>query len=86
VADSKPIQDSAHPGEYPFREKPAFAGQNPLVADEEVVAGILKLDRQALRGAPIISEIELAGRYTRARCICITGTNGKTTTTLLILC
>ena len=41
---------------------------------------------QALRekGTPIISEIELAGRYTKARCICITGTNGKTTTTLLI--
>ena len=41
---------------------------------------------QALREKkiPIISEIELAGRYTRARCICITGTNGKTTTTLLI--
>ena len=41
---------------------------------------------QALRekGTPIISEIELAGRYTEARCICITGTNGKTTTTLLI--
>ena len=31
----------------------------------------------------MISEIELAGRYTRAKCICITGTNGKTTTTLL---
>ena len=41
---------------------------------------------QALREKkiPIISEIELAGRYTKARCICITGTNGKTTTTLLI--
>jgi UDP-N-acetylmuramoylalanine--D-glutamate ligase len=41
---------------------------------------------QALRdkGIPIISEIELAGRYTKAKCICITGTNGKTTTTLLI--
>ena len=40
---------------------------------------------QALRekGTPIISEIEFAGRYTRAKCICITGTNGKTTTTLL---
>ncbi|NVO31254.1 UDP-N-acetylmuramoyl-L-alanine--D-glutamate ligase [Hymenobacter lapidiphilus] len=40
---------------------------------------------QSLRkkGTPIISEIELAGRYTRARCIAITGTNGKTTTTLL---
>ena len=40
---------------------------------------------QALRvqKTPIISEIEFAGRYTKAKCICITGTNGKTTTTLL---
>lgn len=35
-------------------------------------------------GIPVISEIEFAGRYTRARKICITGSNGKTTTTLLI--
>lgn len=34
-------------------------------------------------GIPIISEIELAGRYTNATTICITGSNGKTTTTLL---
>lgn len=33
---------------------------------------------------PIISEIEFAGRYTSARKICITGSNGKTTTTSLI--
>ena len=35
------------------------------------------------RGIPVISEIELAGRFTRARTICITGSNGKTTTTTL---
>lgn len=34
-------------------------------------------------GIPIISEIEFAGRYTDARHVCITGTNGKTTTTML---
>ena len=33
---------------------------------------------------PIISEIEFAGRYTDAKMICITGSNGKTTTTSLI--
>ncbi len=33
---------------------------------------------------PIISEIEFAGRYTHARMICVTGSNGKTTTTSLI--
>ena len=37
------------------------------------------------QGTPIISEIEFAGRYMgKARCICITGSNGKTTTTSLI--
>ena len=35
-------------------------------------------------GIPIISEIEFAGRYTKAKMICITGSNGKTTTTSLI--
>ncbi|MBQ3632487.1 MAG: UDP-N-acetylmuramoyl-L-alanine--D-glutamate ligase [Prevotella sp.] len=35
-------------------------------------------------GIPIISEIEFAGRYTGAKMICITGSNGKTTTTSLI--
>ena len=33
---------------------------------------------------PVISEIEFAGRYSNAKMICITGSNGKTTTTLLI--
>lgn len=36
------------------------------------------------KGIPIISEIEFAGRYTTAKMICITGSNGKTTTTSLI--
>ena len=35
-------------------------------------------------GFPIISEIEFAGRYTTSKMICITGSNGKTTTTSLI--
>ena len=37
----------------------------------------------AQRGIPVISEIEFAGRYTDAKMVCITGSNGKTTTTLL---
>ena len=35
-------------------------------------------------GTPVISEIEFAGRYTDAKMICITGSNGKTTTTMLV--
>lgn len=36
------------------------------------------------KNIPVISEIEFAGRYTSAKKICITGSNGKTTTTSLI--
>ena len=36
------------------------------------------------KGIKVISEIEFAGRYTTAKMICITGSNGKTTTTSLI--
>ncbi len=42
---------------------------------------IVKLQEQK---TPIISEIEFAARYTNAKMICITGSNGKTTTTSLI--
>jgi UDP-N-acetylmuramoylalanine--D-glutamate ligase len=42
---------------------------------------IQKLIRQ---GTHIISEIEFAGRYTKSKMVCITGSNGKTTTTSLI--
>jgi len=44
-------------------------------------AGIIQKALQ--KGIPVISEIEFAGRYTRAFTICITGSNGKTTTTQL---
>ena len=36
------------------------------------------------QGTPIISEIEFAGRYSQSKMVCITGSNGKTTTTSLI--
>jgi UDP-N-acetylmuramoylalanine--D-glutamate ligase len=43
-----------------------------------VVAGLLA------QGTPVISEIEFAGRYSNAKKICVTGSNGKTTTTSII--
>lgn len=46
-------------------------------------APIVRKIREA--GIPVVSEIEFAGRYMgKSRCICITGSNGKTTTTSLI--
>lgn len=45
-------------------------------------ADIIKRIRS--KNIPVYSEIEFAARYTDAKMICITGTNGKTTTTLLV--
>ncbi|NOY48948.1 MAG: UDP-N-acetylmuramoyl-L-alanine--D-glutamate ligase [Chlorobi bacterium] len=36
------------------------------------------------KGVPVISEIEFAARFSSAKLICISGSNGKTTTTLLV--
>lgn len=52
--------------------------KSPGIPDKAPIIQALK--RKAI---PIISEIEFAGRYTQAKMICITGSNGKTTTTLL---
>ena len=52
--------------------------KSPGIPDK---APLIKLLKE--KGIPVISEIEFAGRYTNAKKICITGSNGKTTTTLL---
>jgi UDP-N-acetylmuramoylalanine--D-glutamate ligase len=52
--------------------------KSPGIPDKVAVIEAIKQ-----QGIPIISEIEFAGRYTNAKKICITGSNGKTTTTLL---
>jgi len=53
--------------------------KSPGIPDKAPIIKKLKL-----QGTPVISEIEYAGRYTRAKMICITGSNGKTTTTMLL--
>lgn len=60
-----------------------------LSADEIIKSpGIPKeapmVKKAAEKGIHIISEIEFAGRYTTSKMVCITGSNGKTTTTSLI--
>lgn len=47
----------------------------------DTVPLIVKLKEKNI---PVISEIEFAGRYSDAKMICITGSNGKTTTTMLL--
>lgn len=60
-----------------------------LNADEIIKSPGIPFEAPMIRkvvaqGIHIISEIEFAGRYTNSKMICITGSNGKTTTTSLI--
>lgn len=60
-----------------------------LSADEVIKSpgipdSVPMIQRLIQQGTPIISEIEFAGRYTHSKMVCITGSNGKTTTTSLI--
>ena len=52
--------------------------KSPGIPDKAPI--VRKLREQ---GTPVVSEIEFAGRYTKAKTVCITGSNGKTTTTML---
>jgi UDP-N-acetylmuramoylalanine--D-glutamate ligase len=60
-----------------------------LAADEIIKSPGIPLEAPVVKDAlakhiPLISEIEFAGRYTDSKMVCITGSNGKTTTTMLI--
>jgi UDP-N-acetylmuramoylalanine--D-glutamate ligase len=70
-------------------EEGGHTEQRVLEADEIVkspgIPDTTPLMQKVLaKGIHVISEIEFAGRYTNARMICITGSNGKTTTASLI--
>jgi UDP-N-acetylmuramoylalanine--D-glutamate ligase len=92
VSDINPIKDTYKKALMPYGinwEEGRHSLSKILSASEVVkspgipeTASVVKAIKEA--GIPIISDIELAGRYTKAKKICITGSNGKTTTTLLI--
>lgn len=71
-----PFEQNAH-----TEEKILLASEvvkSPGIPDKAPI--IKKLQEKNI---PIVSEIEFAGRYTDAKMICITGSNGKSTTTML---
>ena len=71
----------------PYEEK-QHTMDKILAADEVIKSPGIPLEAPVVqsickKNIPVISEIEFAGRYTQAKMVCITGSNGKTTTTLL---
>ena len=92
VSDQGPIKDKykALLDQYGIPWEEGHHTEERILNADEVVKSpgipndaplVVKLRAQ---GTPIISEIEFAGRYTRAKMVCVTGSNGKTTTTSLI--
>lgn len=75
---------------YGLRYDEGHHNEELILASDEIVKspGVPKeapiVQKAMAKGIHIISEIELAGRYTNAHMICITGSNGKTTTTSLV--
>lgn len=92
LSDSGPLKDQykAELDQYgiPYEEKGHTEGL--ILAATEIIKspGIPNyaplVHKAAEKGIPILSEMEFAKRYTSAKMICITGSNGKTTTTSLI--
>ncbi len=92
LSDMSPIKDKykewLDKWQIPYEEGHAHTEELILNADEVIKSPgipltaplVMKLMQQ---GTPVISEIEFAGRYTDAKMICITGSNGKTTTTMM---
>jgi len=72
-----PFEESKHSAKKILKADEVI--KSPGIPDQAEI--IIRLKEHLI---PVISEIEFAARYTRAKMICITGSNGKTTTTLLI--
>ncbi|MCB0558931.1 MAG: UDP-N-acetylmuramoyl-L-alanine--D-glutamate ligase [Lewinellaceae bacterium] len=60
-----------------------IAGADEVVKSPGIPDRVPIIKELVSKGIPVISEIEFAGRYTTAKLIGITGSNGKTTTTRL---
>lgn len=92
LSDSKTLQDKYREElvchDIPFEEN-GHSEAMILSADEIIkspgIPNSIPLIQKAVElDIPVLSEIEFAGRYTNAKMICITGSNGKTTTTSLL--
>jgi UDP-N-acetylmuramoylalanine--D-glutamate ligase len=65
-------------------QAPTFLQQDLIVPSPGVPLTLPALAAARTAGVPVWSEIELAWRFLRGRLLCITGSNGKTTTTSLL--
>jgi UDP-N-acetylmuramoylalanine--D-glutamate ligase len=78
------LEEMNIPTEWGGHQAETFLKQNLIVVSPGVAPNIEPLQKALEKGIPVISEIELAYHFIHIPIIAVTGTNGKTTTTLLI--
>jgi UDP-N-acetylmuramoylalanine--D-glutamate ligase len=78
---AKVLQEWNIPFEQGKHTEDLILNADEIIKSPGIPATAPMVKRISERGIGIISEIEFAGRYDSARKICITGSNGKTTTT-----
>lgn len=79
----KLMNDHGIPWEEGRHTESAILNADEIIKSPGIPDEVPIIKKAIAQGIHIISEIEFAGRYTDATMICITGSNGKTTTTLL---
>lgn len=77
------LQTAGIPFEEGHHTEEHILAATEVVKSPGIPATVPLVQKLRAQGIPVISEIEFAARYTRAKLIGITGSNGKTTTTLL---
>ena len=81
---SREVDAMGIPVEWGGHREETFLKSELIVASPGVALAIEPIRKAMKKGIPILSEIELAFRFIHAPIVAVTGTNGKTTTTLLI--
>ncbi|GAB4014828.1 UDP-N-acetylmuramoyl-L-alanine--D-glutamate ligase [Spirosoma koreense] len=77
------LQTAGIPFEEGQHTEDQILDASEVIKSPGIPATVPLVQKLRAQGTPIISEIEFAARYTKAKLIGITGSNGKTTTTLL---
>ncbi len=78
------MEEMGIPVEWGGHREETFLRQDLIVVSPGVDLAIEPIQKAMKKGIPVLSEIELAFRFIHVPIIAVTGTNGKTTTTLLI--
>ena len=83
IVDSDRLRRSGVTLELGGHRPETLAGAELIVLSPGVSPKLPAVDRARQRGIPVISEVELAARWLRGRIVAVTGTKGKSTTTVL---